>query len=182
MHDDVQISCGTLPFCLYPWDKYNEVRLDVQMQTANEILNQYNTILERLVKTKADPLEIVRLWIRTEKLLIEYTSEHFTELLSFQARLRMHIDRAARMLRRWVIRNALNAPHLFDEFYREALNNLDGQDQETREDFEAVCTHIDHGRDIFFNLRGRDNEEVAQELRAKRRHELLKAFENCPKP
>jgi hypothetical protein len=167
--DDLEITCGTLPFNIYPWDQYNPVRHDIQVQTGNEILSQYTAILERLVKAKSDPLETVRLWIRTERLLIEYTSQGFNELLPFQARLRMHIDRAARVLRRWVIRNALSAPHLFDQFYREALNKLDTKDQETQEDYEAVCAHLDHGQDILFNLRGKDNEIVIQEQRRRPR-------------
>jgi hypothetical protein len=126
--DHPEITCSTLPFGLHPWDEYNPAHFDVQMQTGNEIVKQYTRILEHLVETKSDPLEIVRLWIRTEKLLIEYTSEGFNELLPFQAGLRMHIDRATRVLRRVVIRNALKAPKELHDFCRTGCCNRPGPD------------------------------------------------------
>ena len=170
----LEITCGTLPFNLYPWDKYNPVRFDVQIATANEILTQYVKILERLVKAKADPLETVRLWIRTEKLVIEYTSQGFNELLPFQARLRMHIDRAARVLRRVCIRSALKAPPHQNAFWKDALTQLDTHDIECQEDWDAAVNAVDLGKDLLFNLRGRDDCEVALERRLKR-EQLAKA-------
>src|SRR6516164_9145748 len=125
MRNEVDSSNLVLPFHVYPWDRYKPVDRRVQIETANEIVTQYTKILERLVAAKADPLEIVRLWIRTEKLLIEYTSEGFNELLPFRAQLRMNIDRAFRTLRRIVIRNALLCPHLYDKLYHDALIKLD---------------------------------------------------------
>jgi hypothetical protein len=163
-----QINCSCLPLTIYPWDKYNAVDRRIQIRTANEILTQYNKILGALLAAKADPLEIVRLWIRTERLLQEYTSQGFNELLPRQAELRMHIDRAARVLRRCVIRNALLSPEEFAGFYRDALTKLDTHDIECQEDWDAVCDHIDQGQVLLIHLRARDDTEVNLERRLQR--------------
>ena len=174
MRNEVDSSNLVLPFHVYPWDRYKPVDRRVQIETANEIVTQYTKILERLVAAKADPLETVRLWIRTEKLLIEYTSEGFNELLPFQARLRMHIDRAARVLRRVCIRSALKAPPDQNAFWKDALTQLDTHDIECQEDWDCAVAAVEYGKDLLFNLRGRDDCEVALERRLKR-EQLAKA-------
>jgi hypothetical protein len=174
MGDEVDISNLVLPFRIYDWDRYTPVARRTQIETANEILTQYVKILQRLVAAKADPLETVRLWIRTEKLVIEYTSQGFNELLPFQARLRMHIDRAARVLRRVCIRSALKAPPHQNAFWKDAFTKLDTHDIECQEDWDAAVNAVDHGKDLLFNLRGRDDCEVALERRLQR-EQLAKA-------
>jgi hypothetical protein len=169
--DDTEITCGTLPLCVYPWDEYKPVREDVQAEVLAEIKQQFVDILERALKSKSHPHRIIRILINTEKLLAQYTQERFTELLPFQAEIRLDLDRAFKILRRKIIRDALLAPkhdRELLEIYRQGLKQLDSRDPEAAEHYQAVRNHLQYGTDIFFNLRGRPDDEVAQERRRRR--------------
>jgi hypothetical protein len=62
--------------------------------------------------------------------------------------------RAARIIRRTIIRNALRASEaVFKRYYRPQLARLDGPD--AVEDFRAVERHLDERKPLFDDLRKR---------------------------
>jgi hypothetical protein len=169
--DDLEITCNCLPLTIFPWDKYKPVRDDVQREVTLEIKQGFVDILDNAINNNAHPHQLIRILIRTERLLAQYTSAQFTELLPFQAEIRMDLDRAFKILRRKIIRDALccdKNDKALQEIYRQGLKQLDSRDPDTEEHYTAVHDHFRYGTDIFFNLRGRPNEEVAQERRRKR--------------
>jgi hypothetical protein len=149
-----------LPVCVFDWLKYAPVDPKIQLSVFEDISAQLIAGLER----GGNPLQVVRLMAQAEKLLGIYVAENFHNLAPLQLQLQRALQRWMRTSRRIVIHKILTAKEP-NPRHRDLLNAIDDHDEDTAEDWRCAVAAVDEARDLFFNLRGRDNEIVAQERR-----------------
>jgi hypothetical protein len=189
---DPKLICSCLPLNLYEWDRYSPANFEVQQEIFLEISSQLIATLERAAQNRSDALQLVRVMAQASRLIGEYEAVGFDLLSPLQSQLQRSLQRGVRTLRRIAIHKIL-AAKAYDPKHKDYLNEIDDHDADTKEDWEAAAAYIEQGRDLFWNLRGRDNAEIALERRLRheqeaerqrRRHEQLQkaGFDDCLKP
>jgi hypothetical protein len=151
--DDPKVTCGCLPFALYPWDKDEPPDPGVHRDVFFEITSQLIKYLSAALKERDDVWKPFRIMAQAEKLMGEYTSEGFYLLLPIQRDLQDTLHTAWRMARRQFIRRALRCqPHETETFIR-YFKEFDWKGAEAMEDFRAVESALARGVSIFDDLR-----------------------------
>jgi hypothetical protein len=149
MHDnDPQVTCGCLLIPLYPGEKDEPVRLDVQRDVFDEIYGQLWDYLNAAYNNRQDRWQAVRIIIQAEKLIAEYLDWGFDLLIPLQ----QVLHQLFRVERRIFIRRALLCREEDRPIYKEALKKWD-VDADAADDFRVVERHLNQGRALFDDLR-----------------------------